>query len=407
MPKAIPVEPEMLRSDPVFNQVVGVDKENNRVLGYVVAQEGVFKTGQGQFTFESLARIVELGNAAPRGLRVRFGHPTLSDDGLGKYLGRATNFRLDGDKVRADLKINATALKEPPQGGRPLGEYVMELASNDAGALSSSLVLKTDRIVSEDEDVPDVWLPTELMASDVVDEGDAVDNFLSSDYLKSLPTGVVYQATQLIDQQFKGQPRDVVESRLNSFLNRYLDYRYGIQDEHQSEKTQSQEKSEMSESDTNQVSEIQAELNSRIDDLTSKIESLTKVVEDSKKREAELAAREERSRKIAALCSELNLSSEDVNEFINDESLSFEDVRYKLLMKKINGAKPLEDEGSDDDDAKSKLSREYDRDASIHEVLGVSREEYINAALSKGPAVMSPKWAEEYREKRKKEAVAG
>jgi hypothetical protein len=72
-----------------------------------------------------------------------------------------------------------------------LGGYVMDLAESDPDALSSSLVLQTEKVQILDEkgrpkkddkgeDVPPVWLPTKLHASDVVDTGDAVDGFLSA-----------------------------------------------------------------------------------------------------------------------------------------------------------------------------------------------------------------------------------
>ncbi len=148
--------PQMLRASlATSDRSIGVDRENNIIRGYIVAELGIFKTERGQFTSESLDRIVALASEAPKGLRSRFQHPNASDDGLGKYLGRSRNFRRDGDKVRADLHLDGTSLKTPPGGGKPLGEYVMDLASNDPEALGASLVLIAEKVPQPNGD-PDV-----------------------------------------------------------------------------------------------------------------------------------------------------------------------------------------------------------------------------------------------------------
>ena len=138
----IPAQPEMLRTGVVLSDSsIGVDNEHNVIRGYVFAEAGDFKDKRGSFDSDALSRIVALGNANPKGIRSRLNHPNESDDGLTKQLGRAKNFRLedDGTRVRADLHLFDVAMKEPVGGGRPLGEYVMDLATEDARALSSSL----------------------------------------------------------------------------------------------------------------------------------------------------------------------------------------------------------------------------------------------------------------------------
>ena len=92
-----------------------------------------------------------------------------------------------------------TALDEPVGGGKPLGAYVMDLAESDPDALSSSLVLQRDEelrldrrgrplVDNEGIELPPLWRPTKIHASDIVAVGDAVDGFLSAD---SLPDAVV------------------------------------------------------------------------------------------------------------------------------------------------------------------------------------------------------------------------
>ena len=218
---------------------VGVDRDNKIIRGYVVAELGAFKTpGRGQFTQESLNKIVSLYGQNPQGIKSRFTHPSLSSDGLGSYLGRSKGAFLDGNKVRADLHLADSAFKSPKG---DLGSYVMDLAEEDSDALSSSLVLKTKYIQILDEKgrpktddegqlISPIWMPEALHASDVVDTGDAVNGFLSHGIdAGELPDGLVRMASQGLDQLFAGASREVVQARASAFLQRYLDGRYGAE----------------------------------------------------------------------------------------------------------------------------------------------------------------------------------
>lgn len=235
---------------------VGVDRENEIIRGYVVAQEGPFKSdGRGEFDVPALKQIVKLMKAAPNGLKVRFTHPDLSNDGLGKFLGRAKNPRLDkissresaGELktdeitvVRADLHIDPSAHETP---GGDIGKYIMDLAESDPNALSSSLVIRADleyridkqgRPLKDDlgNELPPLWRPLALHASDIVDTGDAVDGLLSTGTeFMGLPDAIVRKAAQLMDEQFAGKSREFVAARCSAWLDRYLTRRYGPQEE--------------------------------------------------------------------------------------------------------------------------------------------------------------------------------
>jgi hypothetical protein len=194
---------QQLRAAAPAAKAIGVDREKNVLRGFVMAQLGPFKTpGRGEFDQKSLDAIVRLGNATPGGVRSRLNHATILDDGIGKFLGRVRNFRIDTatdartgkrvSSVRGDLHFDATALDVPLGGGKPLGQYVMDLAASDPGALSSSLVLKVNteyrlnadgsaQVDTNGEPLPPLWRPTELFGADIVDMGDAVDDLLSAD----------------------------------------------------------------------------------------------------------------------------------------------------------------------------------------------------------------------------------
>lgn len=239
MPK-MPLEPRWERCG--VSGSVQVDRVNKVLRGYVVAQRGPFKSkGRGEFDDHALGLIVSLMAAVPAGLKSRFSHPTESDDGLGKFLGRVKNPRIDGDRVRGDLHLDPTSF-ETPSGN--LGDYVLSLAESDPDALSSSLVLQAKKETRRNPDgtimvdgdgyqLPPVWRPTKLHASDVVDTGDAVDGILSADAagvdVDGLPLGALWRGAELLDQVFDGQTREVVAARCQAWLLRYLDGKFGAE----------------------------------------------------------------------------------------------------------------------------------------------------------------------------------
>ncbi len=227
---------------------VEVDREANVIRGMVLAQEGIFKSeSRGEFNRKGIQQVVKMAKAAPAGgLKSRFAHPSESDDGIGKLLGRIRSpflakMEKDGAEItvaRGDLHMDPTAMEEPVGGGRPLGDYIMALAESDPEALSSSLVLNADKIEQLDKqgrpilnDAGDplgpLWYPTQLHACDIVDTGEAVDGLLSAETLDGLPNSAIFRGVQLLDKQFAGKSREFVRERLTHFMDRYLTRRYG------------------------------------------------------------------------------------------------------------------------------------------------------------------------------------
>jgi len=245
MPSTMPVIPEWLRAD-AGGRPIGVDRGKKAILGFVVAQAGPFKSvGRGEFDDSSLRSIVQLMATKPKGTKSRFTHPSLSEDGLGNYVGRAREPRLDSATtdsgatvaaVRADLYLSPAAFVSPKG---DLGTYVLDLADDDSDALSSSLVLQVKREVRLNADgsrqtdaagnaLPPLWRPEKIHATDIVDTGDAVDGLLSASVLSGeLPDAAVRHASEMLDRLFAGQTRDVVEARCSAWLDRYLGMRYG------------------------------------------------------------------------------------------------------------------------------------------------------------------------------------
>jgi hypothetical protein len=249
MPRPVSSSPEWL-SVKTAGRPIGVDQKARRINGMIVAQEGDFKSdGRGSFDEQSLAMIMRLIQAAPKGVKSRLSHATLSDDGVSKYLGRVSEpwldmitLERDGKQynlkaVRGNLQLSDTAFDGNPNGN--IGQYVLDLATEDPDALSSSLVLQTDfehrldekgRPMKDDDgnELPPLWRPTAIHGSDIVAIGDAVDGLLSAGVnVAGLPDAIVRQATELLDRQFAGQRPEVIEARCAAWLDRYLAYRFG------------------------------------------------------------------------------------------------------------------------------------------------------------------------------------
>ncbi len=87
-----------------------------------------------------LNQVKDSINAGP-GVKVRFTHPSLSDDGLGKFLGRATNATTDGHAVRADIHLSQTA-RTTPDGN--LADYILDMAELHPDACGVSIVFVPD-----------------------------------------------------------------------------------------------------------------------------------------------------------------------------------------------------------------------------------------------------------------------
>lgn len=132
-----------------------------------------------------LQQVADAINAEEKGVKARFTHPSLSGDGLGTYLGRVVNARVEGDQVLAELHFAESGTKSPDGN---LVEYILGLAAEDPRAFGFSIVFWNDPAAEEDfraehtrdgqfispdpdnqEHYPHVRLK-ELAAADLVDE---------------------------------------------------------------------------------------------------------------------------------------------------------------------------------------------------------------------------------------------
>jgi hypothetical protein len=141
------------------------DRDKGKAFGVKVIQVGQVNDARPfKVDEETLQQVVDLGNSPNKGVKVRLTHP--QGDGIGSHLGRASNFYIDGDCVRADLSI-AKSAKHSPMG--TMFEYFFSMAEEDPEALGMSIAAVLNGSEMEPDDAGYAPLRvSKLWAVDVV-----------------------------------------------------------------------------------------------------------------------------------------------------------------------------------------------------------------------------------------------
>lgn len=169
-----------------------VDLDNHIIYGMAVAEVGEVKGHDAELDETFITELVRLGNETPAGSKQRFGHPAMSGNAIGSFLGRAKNFRADGGVARADLHLSPSAARAP-QGD--LRAYVESLADHDAAAFGNSIAFEAGPFYKptgaageialegspeyDASDAPRRFTIDALTAVDVVDDPAATDGAFS------------------------------------------------------------------------------------------------------------------------------------------------------------------------------------------------------------------------------------
>lgn len=241
MPKIETAPPRDLFRTETSKGADRVDRKANVIVGANLMQIGDLNGGDvrdwtvDQGTLESALAFMLQGN---NGTKARYTHPNMSSDGMGSFLGRWKNPRIEDDTLRADLHV-AEAAFNSPQGD--LGTYILDLAEEDPEAFGVSLATRLDednlqefeeeqraarqRARLDGEELPErqKWPMrfSAIRAGDVVDEPAATrGGFFSLTEVdnRNLPA----QATALLDSYFSEAEPEVVSARINGFLETYF-----------------------------------------------------------------------------------------------------------------------------------------------------------------------------------------
>lgn len=178
-----------------------VDKEAGVIYGVSAIEAYVEALGHGLMAdTKSLAMLAELGNEKAS-VKSRFGHPSMSQNALGKQVAQAKNFRVssDGKKLLTDMYMLESARISPVFSQDPI-EYIYSMALNQPEDFAHSIVFDGSEVwVMEDgteldigdnwEEIPEgakydlpVIRPSVLYASDFVAEPAANRSGLFSEF---------------------------------------------------------------------------------------------------------------------------------------------------------------------------------------------------------------------------------
>jgi hypothetical protein len=191
-----------------------VDFEKGVIYGAAVTRVGPAKGHGVQLDSDFINNVASMGNAqGAAGLKVRFGHPTMSGNALmdAPFIGRAKNFTSDGQTVRADIFLSNSA-KETPAGN--LHQRAMELSADSPDMFGMSIVFSAGEMFREDKDgnkftesddefrqlTGDPFATIEkLFGVDVVDDPAATDGMFSA----IQPEAFAVQASDFLDNHPK------------------------------------------------------------------------------------------------------------------------------------------------------------------------------------------------------------
>ena len=187
-----------------------VDMDAGIIHGAAINRVGPAKGHGVQLDADFVADVARLGNEQGKaGIKVRFGHPTMSGNALleAPFIGRAKNFTFDGQTTRADIFLSNSA-KDTPAGN--LHSRALELSNEDPDIFGMSIVFSAGDMFRVDKDgnkfseeepefrqlTGDPFATIEtLYGADVVDDPAATDGMFSS----IQPEAFAVQASEFLD----------------------------------------------------------------------------------------------------------------------------------------------------------------------------------------------------------------
>lgn len=236
-----------------------VDAETGIIKGVKVCSAGEAKGHGVHLDKEFIETVTSLGNASNRGLKARFGHPTMCSESLGTFIGRFKNFSMgrttrdDGSLAWccfADLHLSETA-KDAPNGD--LYSYVLAMAENEADMFGTSIVFTAglvfkrndkgekvfpyDKNGNRNQKYRDIGGPqyiecAKLHACDCVDEPAANDGLFSA-FANETIAGQITEFLDLHPQIFEAlqESPEVLKAlsqygeKIDEFMSRYTAYK--------------------------------------------------------------------------------------------------------------------------------------------------------------------------------------
>lgn len=133
---------------------ISIDAEKSTIFGVSVITKGIAKGHDLIVDETTLAQVVKCGNGAKNGIKVKVGH----DSGVEEIVGRLTNFRIDEDKVLADLELLSSS---------PRRDFIFEIAQKTPEAVGLSIAFEGKPEAANGQQMARC---TRLRSVDLVDE---------------------------------------------------------------------------------------------------------------------------------------------------------------------------------------------------------------------------------------------
>lgn len=351
----------VVRGLSVIEGQVSVDREKNVIYGFAVMTKGNVKDSrEWEIDETTLQQVAAAGNAVKNGVKSRFGHPNMSNEALGTYVGRAKNFRVEGDKVIADLHVSDTAFSAP---GGDLATYVLDMAENEPDMFGTSIVMDdftleqrlnpdhTPMKDDEGEDLPCVLRVNTICACDVVDEPAANDGMFATQFF-SKSVKLSAEMTEFLDKLMEDPD---AKNTINAFLSRYMTNKSSKIDQNAHEQLTQEEKG-MSQ-DTFIKDVTVAMLQEHRPDIVAELQKASKEAGD-----VALASERKRAHAIVALSSVAEFSGAEFLSIISEsveKGESFEVAEQKCKDKRLSDIEKNKQKfsGLADANCKDKLSQ--------------------------------------------------
>lgn len=379
----------------VSGEDVRVDRKKRTIYGASLMQLGRINDSRpwkvDELTLEQALSLMQRGGEA--GTKGRFTHPNMSNDGLGNFLGRWVNPRIDNDRLRADLVLSERAFSGPRG---DMGTYLLDMAESEADMLGVSLATRMNREAMEasaDADGIEPIRLTAVHAADIVDQPAATrGGFFSTGGLDELPE----HATRALDHYFENATPDVIRTRATNFLDRYLSNRYGDADAMSTE-TKGQNKGKTDEPAGDFVTKADLEglfesfgtklSSTLLGQIDEKLAANPKPAADGKEDEGEqLSADQIRTAERQRVTDLMNLASsaglkdaeKTAKEWV-DKDFSVSEAKQALgeLVIKQNLLSRDEGDTGADEGLEAKLRAEFRDQDSVHTGLGITEDEYV------------------------------
>lgn len=347
-------QPDTFRTQPIrgLPEAAKVDRSKRTIYGAKAMEMGPLNEGDARpwkVDIVTLQQLQQFVNAKNTGVKMRFAHPNMSRDGMGRHVGRASNARIVGEGDLAYVAIDARVSDTNLQ----YSDHVLDLAESAPEDFGLSIAPLLDR-AAMDKITPDANGLTpirlkSLQAIDFVDQPAATRGGLfelDSDSIADLPA----QATHLLDTFFSDSPADVIRARFGEFLNTYLQTR----------------------------GDDVATETKPIEQPTEPVTQFEAVPVDTKE-----AARLELQRRseITALCQLAKVSDEDRELMFRAGFSRAEAQDWLKSSGKLGANNPPITEGTAAEPAKKtddeKFAAEWDEFSDIYQRQGISKEQYV------------------------------